>query len=405
MLHTDQHGGCQVRTGVAHDEDRAVELMKINFVTNIAAGEISGGFSGMNAAAFHAMEQIAQVNYVGPISPPVSVAKKVISKAMRLVGIPAEYYFFSDSRLKQIALEVERLSDQNADLDFYHGYTPWIRCRRQRPYVAWSDCSFHDYIHIYHDSSKFSHRDIERVCQQEREWLSNADAILVTSAWQMKRIIERYSLPPDKVRFVGIFGAMEPPEQIVNPSAKDFYFISTNYKTKNGNLCRQAMDIVWRKYPEARLRIIGDRPPDSDLVTDKVTYEGWFRKSDPAQLKILRSHFASAFALLLPTDADISPLTAIEAAMFGCPAISVDDFALREVTAPENWKYLMSRPLRAEGIAEKMIELLDSGTQYASARMHAREFSVNNQTVERFTERLKDQVVQAVTEVVSRAGV
>ena len=387
------------------EEGRAVKAMKINFVTNIAAQEISGGFSGMNAAAFHAMEQIADVNYVGPISPPVSLTKKALSKAMRLVGIPAEYYFFADSRLDRIAEEVERFSDKNADLDFYHGYTPWIRCRRQRPYVAWCDCSFHDYIHIYHDSSKFSQRDIDRVCRQEREWLVNADAILVTSEWQIKRIIERYSLPPDKVRFVGIFGAMEPPERVSNPSAKDFYFISTNYKTKNGSLCRRAMDIVWRKFPEARLKIVGARPPEEDLLPDRVTYEGWFRKSDPQQLKELRRHFASAYALLLPTDADTTAMTAIEAAMFGCPAISVDDFALREVTAPENWKYLMSRPLRAEGIADKMNELLESDAQYASARKCVREFSVNNHTVERFSERLKDQVLQAMAEAGIRVAV
>jgi glycosyltransferase involved in cell wall biosynthesis len=165
---------------------------------------------------------------------------------------------------------------------------------------------------------------------------------------------------------------------------------------KNGAICRKAMDRVWKSFPEARLRIIGAKPPESDLVPGKVLYEGFFRKSNAAELKTFRDHLAKAFAIIHPTDADTTAMIMIEAAFFGCPAVSVDDFALREVTSEFNHQYLLQRPLTSLSVAEVMLKLLCQPESYNKARRHARRFAISSLTQSVFKNRLQTAVRQTL---------
>ena len=371
----------------------------INYITNIPLSECSGGFSGMNLAAYEALGEIAHVHYVGPINPRPSLCKRIISKSCRMAGFPGEFCFFSKGRLARIAGEVQSKALPHADLDFYHGFTPWIRSRSSRPYVAWSDCSFRDYIRIYHNPRLFLRESIDRICEDEKEWMKSSLSICLSSKWSQQRVIQDYCLPNNLVHSVGIFGAMEPPVNDSWSGFKDFYFISTDYRQKNGSLCREAMDYIWVDHPEARLRIIGDKPPASDLVAGKVIYEGFFRKSVPSELAAFQQHLAGAFALLHPTSADITPMIVIEAAFFGCPAITVNDFALKEVTSRENWQLLLSRPTSARDIAAKMVHLLSNPGLYQDLRIAARTHATLNLTRPEFKRRLQTAVLDAYSSI------
>ena len=363
--------------------------MKINFISNIDPSEISGGISGMNGAAYAALSEVADVRYVGPINPPASRLAGCLSKIRRRLGMAGGFYFFDEARLLDIAGQVARQWDSSANFDFYMGFTPWILCSRPRPYVAWNDCSFIDYLKIYHNPNDFSTVQRNWLRQTEAAWMADATKVLFSSQWALERTAVDYQLPAERVQSVGIFGGMEAPESDSWNGSKDFYFISTNYLQKNGHLCRLAMDKVWKTHPDSRLRIIGSPPPACELVPGRVTYEGSYNKSNAADLAAFRRHLARAFALIHPTDADITPLTVIEAAYFGCPAISVDDFALREVTSPSNHHMLLGRPLTASSLGNAMIALLEDVTLYPQTRQDARAYAVSNLSQEAFKRRLQ----------------
>ena len=339
----------------------------------------------MNAAAYSALTEVADVRYVGPINPPANRLAGCLSKIRRHLRMAGEFYFFNEARLLDIAGQVARQCDPSADFDFYMGFTPWILCSHPRPYIAWNDCSFIDYLKIYHNPDDFSTTQRSWLSRTEAAWMANATKVLFSSQWALERTRIDYQLPAERLQSVGIFGGMEAPEADNWDGSKDLYVISTNFKQKNGHLCRQAMDEVWKSHPDARLRIIGAPPPASDLVPCRVTYEGFYNKSHAAELAAFRAHLARAFALIHPTDADITPLTVIEAAYFGCPAISVDDFALREVTSPSNHHLLLGRPLTASSLAYAMIALLDDVTMYQQTRLDARAYAVSNLSQEAFT--------------------
>lgn len=367
--------------------------LKINYISNLSLEDVSGGMSGMNFAAYQGLKEIADIHYVGPINPPINLRDKVCSKGRRMLGVPGDFFFFSRERLERIAREVGQRCDPTADFDFYHGFTPWILCQTPRPYSAWSDCTFLDYIQIYHDAKAFSKEDTGRVCNGEISWLANAQAVLFSSEWGRQRAIQVYGLPEGKIRTIGIFGAFDPPDRDCWAGSSDFYFIATNYRQKNGALCRKAMDEVWRRFPEARLRIIGARPPANDLVPGRVTYEGFFTKSNPSDLVVFRRHLAEAFALVHPTDADTTAMILIEVAFFGCPAISVDDFALREVVSARNRSLLLSRPVTSEKLATTMLELLSNPDLYRASREAARAHAIPLLTPEAFQARLQQQIL------------
>jgi glycosyltransferase involved in cell wall biosynthesis len=363
--------------------------MRVNFITNIKQSEISGGISGMNAAAYAALSEMGDVHYVGPINPPTSRLAALVSKICRTSGLAGEFYFYNKSRLRVIAEQVATQCDASADLDFYMGFTPWVLCASTRPYVAWNDCSFFDYLKIYHDPKCFSSAQQRWLGGAEAAWMARATKVLFSSQWALERARIDYKIPKERFKSLGIFGGIDAPEYDNWNGSNDFYFISTNFTQKNGHICRQAMDGVWKTYPAARLRIIGSPPPVGVLVPGKVTYEGFFNKSNPKELAAFRTHLAEAFALIHPTDADITPLTVIEAAYFGCPAISVDDFALREITSPSNHSMLLKRPLTSGTLASAMIRLLDDSAAYQHMRQSARDYANTFLTQDGFKDELK----------------
>jgi glycosyltransferase involved in cell wall biosynthesis len=194
---------------------------------------------------------------------------------------------------------------------------------------------------------------------------------------------------------VGIFGAMDIPQEDAYQGDKVFLFVSTDYEQKNGPMTREAMNLVWQAFPDARLKILGAAPPPQDLTDSRVTYEGYFDKSKPAELAAFRGHLARACALVHPTSADTTAMIVIEAAFHGCPSITVNDFALPEVTGAGAYAVLLDRPVRAAELASAMMRLLADSDRYAQMRRRARAYSAANFSRAAFQGRLQDAVARA----------
>jgi len=368
----------------------------INYISNIALDEISGGFSAMNAAAHEALREIAQVHYVGPVNPPTMWSERLVSKVKRSVGFPGKFFFFSETRLDAIANEVKGHCRPDADCDFYHGFTPWIHCTSPRPFIAWSDCCFYDYVNIYHPRGVFEEGDVQRICSIESAWMRKAGAVLLSSEWARLRTRTHYGLQDSLLGNVSIFGASEIPASDRFTGARDFLFISTDYQRKNGPMCRRAMNEVWKRYPDARLNIIGAAPPSEDLNDHRITYLGYLKKSVPEQLTLFRDSLSHAFALLHPTGADTTAMVVIEAGFHGCPSITVDSFALPEVTGNGAYAMLLDAPPDESKLAAGMIRLLQDSTLYSSLRVKAREFSTSRFSKGEFKKRVQNSVIASL---------
>lgn len=87
----------------------------------------------------------------------------------------------------------------------------------------------------------------------------------------------------------------------------------------------------------------------------------------------------NAFLLVHPTREDTNPLVLIEAAYFGCPSISVRDFAIPELVLDNQTGFLIDRPCSGSDIAKKIEEAILS-SNYRAMRNEARNYSTRHFT-------------------------
>jgi len=342
----------------------------INFISNLPPGLRSGGFSAMNAAAHDALSKISAIHYAGPISPPPFIAEKARSKMLRMCGAPGDFFFFSPRRLRLIADVVTSRCRADAELDFFHGFTPWILTEPSRPYVAWSDCTFRDYIEIYHRRSRFRTSDLERIERTEAAWLGRAQTVAFTSRWAANRAIEHYGLEESAVHCLGIFGETELPEADRYQGRKQFAFVSTNFAAKGGPAVLAAFKRVKGRHPDASLVIVGAQPSGAGSEAN-VEFAGFLRKEVDTENRRFREILAQSRALVHPTGSDIAPLIVIEAGYFGCPAISVKKFAIPELIDDRANGLLVDDASDIGALAEAMNWTIEQDTDYMRMRRQA----------------------------------
>jgi glycosyltransferase involved in cell wall biosynthesis len=343
----------------------------INFISNTPRALRSGGFSATSAAIYEALCKLDNIHYVGPINPPVIFHQKVASKLLRTLGSQGNFFAFSRERLQAFAKEVCLRCSTDARLDFFHGFTPWILTNPTRPYVTWSDCTFHDYVNIYHRRELFRPADLERIERAEARWLRRAQCVAFSSRWAAKRSVEHYGLDESSIRFVGIFGEVELPEDDEYRGGKQFAFISTDFKAKGGPTVIEAFRRVRKRHPDASLIIVG--APPCDCVADpNVVYAGYLRKELVEEHKRFCNILAQTRALVHPTRSDTTAMVIIEAGYFGCPAISVRKFAIPERIEHEVTGLLVDDAFDVIGLANAMNWVIEQESEYIRMRQHAR---------------------------------
>lgn len=321
----------------------------------------------MNAATYEALRPHLDVHYVGPIDPPFFYHEKIPSKLRRLAGRQGDFFFFSAKRLRAIASEVRARCRRDASLDFFHGFTPWVLTQPERPYVASSDCTFHDYIDIFHRRQAFAAGDVARIERAEAEWLKGASLVLLRSQWAADRAIRHYGLDSSTVRIVKSCGEMEMPEQDEFGGGNCFVFVSTNFKAKGGDVALAAFRSVRGRHPNASLIIVGDRP--ADFVPEPgVELAGLLHKEIPDEVLRFRAILAQARALVHPTNGDVSPLIIVEAGYFGCPAISSRSFAIPELVEDGSSGLLLDEPGDPHAVATAMFWMIDHDDDYRRMR-------------------------------------
>lgn len=324
---------------------------------------------------------------MGPIDPPFVPWEKALSKLTRTAGGQGEFAFFSQRRLTAIAREVGGRCAEGARLDFFHGFTPWSATRPPRPYLAHGDCTFRDYMDIYHRRDQFLPRDLERIERAEAEWLTGARRVLFTSDWAAQRAVADYGLAPDQVGVVGLFSDVELPERDDYGGEPRFVFVATNFEAKGGPVVLASLREVRRRHPDASLVVVGDAPPGA-AAEPGVSFAGFLRKEVPAENARLRSILGAARALVHPTRSDVAPLIIVEAGYFGCPAISSRRFAIPELIEHRESGILLDDPASVAEVAGAMAALLEGDSSYRAMRGAVWQRCRSVHTKARYEERL-----------------
>ncbi|SLN11561.1 Glycosyl transferases group 1 [Roseivivax jejudonensis] len=359
--------------------------MRLHYISNLPADLRGGGYSLRNAAAFEALSEAFGARYRGPFTFPPGGVAKLISASRRRLGLHGTFHHFAPGRLSALARAVRRSQALEADLVFFNGFTPWIHTVPEGPYIAWNDCSFHDYVRIYHDPARFDPLDLARIESREAQWLRGARAVILRSRHFADRTITQYELDPARVFSLRNFSTMAPPKADTYSGAPLFLFMSTHFVGKNGPVVLDAFARLRARYPQARLAVVGDIPAAGQRSTSKsVDWIGFLDPRDPAQDTRKRELLASAAMLVHPTSFDTNPAVLVEAAYFGCPAISTRAFAIPEIIEHGKTGWLVNDPRDADALAARMVWALEATHPYFEMRRAARNRALERMTLSRF---------------------
>ena len=272
-------------------------MKRITYISNTDIGQNSGGGSGVNFATYMELTNSFNTSYCGPINPDRDLSSKIVSNFKRKIGVQGNYHFFSEKRLSQIKEEVGRnCNPQNADGYFFHGFTPWIKTAINKPYFCFNDACFATYVEIYNNKNEFSNKDLKRIFMQEALWLSKASKVFFRSQWALDETKKHYNLNGENFRNVGVGGFIEIPVQDEYRNGYNFLFISREFIPKGGMTAVSALKIVRRKYPEANLWVVGQKPTEEVLKINGIVYKGFFRKNVENENKQLLKIFSQSFA-------------------------------------------------------------------------------------------------------------
>ncbi len=354
----------------------------MNYISNLGLEKVTGGWSGVNYQLYHNFSSKFDVRFVGPVNPPVDKAEKILSKAGRVAGVKGNFYFFSDKRLKAISKQVNGKCNPEAELDFYLGSTSWLQCKSNRPYACFLDASFPTYIGLYHNLGEFRKNDVERICRLERDWLNNADMVFYSSTWTKNDALEKLNMPDDAdkhivVKLGGNINGSREDSYDPEKNAINLLFISFHFEKKGGMDCWKAFQLLKRNFPEAKLHLIGQKPPDEVMNTPGVVHHGVLDKADPLQLKQYEEILSKATFLIHPTRMDATPTVLIEAAYFGCPSVAPAVFGIPDLIADEQTGVLLNEKFTAEDIAGVITGLLNKQDHYTAMRKACRAYAMN----------------------------
>jgi glycosyltransferase involved in cell wall biosynthesis len=345
---------------------------KINYITNLSRDQKSGGGLGINANVYHHLSQKYNVHYVGPVNPGFDLSAKIYSKFLRTLNLKGNYHFFSEARLNRISKDVDRSLDHDAIADFYHGATPWIKCKSTRPYFTYIDACFASYVRIFNDINEFSSKDLERIYRQEARFLSKASCVFFRSQWAADETMKAYDLDGGNFKVVRFGAGVETiPDRDGYEGGYNLLFISKEFGPKGGNVVLRAMEKLLDLNPEITLTIIGDRPGQLPDIP-QIRYAGFLDKSNPEGLRRFNGYLKRAFALVHPTTKDTNTLVITEAAHFGCPTIASNRFAIPEFIREGETGMLLNDPNDSDELVDKIFVLIKNEANYTQMRRNVR---------------------------------
>lgn len=331
--------------------------------------DYSGGWSTFNNHVFRGLRDHFDVSYKGPIHPQVDRVEWLTSKVQRLLHIKSKFFFYSESRLDTIRRKVESEIDKNATCLFFHGITPWIKYSGRLPFYCVTDTTFQTYFDLYVAEKLFSKKDINRIKDQEIDFLNKATGIFFSSRWAMEETKKNYNMKGDNFFVSGIGGGMD--GDLAQPSLSqiNLLFVSLDFNGKGG---LEAFDLF--KYlkdsgnKEITLTIIGSRPPDPICNFPGVKYLGRLDKQVPSQLQLFKDTISESTFLIYPTKKDITPHTIIECGYFGTPAIAPSKFGIPEMIKDGESGILLPDDYSKELIEERILFYADNKEIYSELR-------------------------------------
>lgn len=364
-------------------------MKNLLYISPLSQNSQTGGANAVNYHTYKELQKYFECTYV-QINPKEPLLGKWQSQLRRkLLKRPGRFNFFSQKRLKRIAKEFNAI-EGHFDYIFFRGFTPWLLCKPKMPYVTYNDVHFLQFFHNTFSYQQFLQSDIVRICSQEKEWLSKARSVFFESQWGATQCHLDYSIDASNLMNIGRGGNIPIPNKDQYKGNYNLVIIANNFYQKGGDLVFAALQQLQAKYPQLKLHIVGGDPGHEVKAHRVVVYHGYLYKERPEDLKKLTNILSKAFLLMHITREDVNPLVPTEAGYFGCPTITVNQFALPELVQHQKTGILLPYLPSPEDISKAVSALIEDQNTYKTMREATWQFNRNQYSWQSIGAQLKE---------------
>ena len=349
-------------------------MKSLLYISPLPQDSQTGGANAVNYHIYKQLEKYFNCTYV-QINPKESKFGKWRSQFLRkILRRSGRFNFYSKRRLMQIAKQFDAIQDRY-DMVFFRGFTPWIACKPRVPYFAYNDVHFLQFFKNTFSDHQFIKQDITRICLAEKKWLRKAEKIFLESQWGANQCGKDYDIETNKLKTIGRGGNITIPEKDMYSGSLNLVIIANNFHQKGGDLVFEAFQVLKLKHPRLKLHIVGGDPGNFVKNTRDVMYHGILRKERKEDVIKLQTILSKAFLLMHITREDTNPLVITEAGYFGCPAISVEHYAIPELIVHNKTGVLLEYLPKSKRIAAAVESLILDKESYFIMRKATAQFN------------------------------
>jgi glycosyltransferase involved in cell wall biosynthesis len=353
---------------------------RLIYISNTKVLNARGGWDGLAWKIYsHLKERHPQILLRENTNPPISMAVKFQSKALRLLGLPGSFPIFNSERLRSVSKTLDQIIPSDVEHVIFHGSTTWVEYAGTKPYSAFLDCSFMTYLDYYHTIADFKKSDIRRIKEAELKFFKNAHSVFFSSQWAIEETRRLYNIEGSNFFRIGqgpttnSSPLVELPLKVKN----QFLFVGLDFLGKGGAQVHEAFEKFLIKFPDYKLVVAGQQPPDEYLRSDFVHYAGFIDKSKPHELVKLEELFRDSKALVMMTRKDIAPVAVIEAGLQGCISIANRVTALPELVQDNISGFLINNDVNE--LYEAMLKIASlSNEELLQIRKRCQQYLLNN---------------------------
>lgn len=308
--------------------------MRVGYLTTYDSADVRN-WSGLGYFIRRGLEQAGcRVLPVGPLTRPSSLAIQAKRTLHRFAPV-GTYIPERDPRVgRAYAAQAEAiLRSADVDLVFSPGTIPIAYITISQPLVFWTDATFAAMRGFYPGFFNLSKTTIQAGQRMEQLALDRADLALYSSEWAAASAREDYGANPAKVKVVP-FGANledEPaPDAITRfietrPADRcRLLFMGVEWERKGGDVAVEVVRELNQSGLPTTMSVIGCDPAVPADLRHCVDVIGFVDKGTAAGSRQIESELERAHFLILPSQADCSPLVLCEANAYGVPSVTTD---------------------------------------------------------------------------------
>jgi glycosyltransferase involved in cell wall biosynthesis len=327
-------GGSRALAGTnqaASGEVPEAAAIKASYVTIHDPLDIAA-WSGLNRHIALALEaQGIELQYVGALKDPLSIAKKVRFRAGQALGLPRYMPDRSHLSSRYYARQISGRIDPSCNLVFATGTIPTAYLETDQPQAFWTDATLPMMLDFYPAYSNISRRSRRAGLDLERRGLEGTSLAIYSSAWAATGAIEYFDLDPEKVVVVPFGANLEDPptaEEVDaiaaarSPERCQLLFLAVEWERKGGDIAVEAARWLNALGIPTTLVVVGCTPPAEHAREEFVDCRGFLDKKSAEGTAELRRLLAESHFLIHPARADATPIALAEASGFGLPVVA-----------------------------------------------------------------------------------